>query len=291
MKRLLMIALAVTVTVLWGAAMALAEPAEGQTRDKQGDRAERKHKRPGPHPLRGLFKDVNLTDEQKTQVKEALQGLKPSDEDRQKMQELRKQFRQAVKDKDLEKAQQVREQMKELRGEPGAKLIDALDDILTEEQLAQVKENMKSMREHRGRRGMRGRPHPARGLFKGVELTDEQKEQVKKAFEDLKPAEEDRGKARELFQALRQAHKDGDEAKVEQIKAQLKELHGDRHTKLLAALDDILTDEQMEKVKANIEEMKENRPHPRKRGQRDGDRRPRRNRPDKGGDEAGNDVP
>ncbi len=188
-------------------------PAKRQADDKQkpGDAGER-----GPHGPRDgerlhrlLFEGMELTEEQKTQVHEIMKAHGDErkawhEEHKEAFQALREKMREAREAKDQQAADALREETKALM-ESAPKLDathDAIRAVLTEDQRVIFDERTKNMREQMGqwreRRGegpgmgpdgdgpphMDGdRPGP-RGaqLFGNLDLTDEQQDQLRETM-------------------------------------------------------------------------------------------------------------
>lgn len=136
-------------------------------------RERREHGRPGDCPDRGeIFEKLNLTDEQKAEIRELREEYKEEHADEiERMKELGRQMREQARAGDREGAQATRDEMKELRealGESGEELRNRIGSILTGEQRAALKEHMERMKEcremHRDDRGegkRRGEHGPA----------------------------------------------------------------------------------------------------------------------------------
>lgn len=106
------------------------------------------------------------------------------------------------------------------------------------------------MRHHRGMRG-------GMGMFRGIELTEAQKEQLKAIREANKPT----GEHKALFDSLRETRKAGGTISEEQ-KAQMKQLREDRKAKMAVVREQmlaILTPEQKTQLEARKAEMQQKR--------------------------------
>ncbi len=124
-------------------------------------------------------------------------------------------------------------------------------------------------RGERGDRGDRRRGNP----FHGLELTDDQKAEVKEIMEG----------AREAAKAVREEAKAAKEAGEEvDRQAVMEEMRGIQRAAMKQVYDDVLTDEQQAKVDKRREEMEKRRAEREKDGGAEGDR-PRR----RGGGEDG----
>lgn len=152
-----------------------------------------------------------------------------------------------------------------------------------------------------GEQGKRHGQHLIRALYKDIELSDDQKGQVREVVGNLKEEHEaHRAKVRAARENLREARKSGDEAAIAEAREALKELI--TNPPILAALPDfrgVLSDsgdqaqfdQNVENVKAKIKEHAEGRKERRgeRRENRDGDgdgERPQRKR-DRDGDAGG----
>ncbi|MHC4562604.1 MAG: hypothetical protein ACYS8X_07520 [Planctomycetota bacterium] len=169
--------------------------------------------------------------------------------------ELREAMRAAKEAGDTDKLAELREQAEKLmagRKELHEQLMSQLDDVLTDEQMADVKKLF---------RPRKGRGHRGPGMFlRGLDLSDEQQAQVKailsEAEQQAEAAETPEAK-KEIMQAARKKIHDEVLTEEQQAKAEAmrKEL---RHRKgagmFLRGLD--LTEEQQAQVKGIMAEAK-----------------------------------
>lgn len=113
--------------------------------------------------------------------------------------------------------------------------------------------------ESRWRRGM-GKGDGCKNLmavFKSLELTEEQNQQVREIMKSQRQAvqnwrKENEGKMRQLRQKLREAKKDGNDEAAADIKAEMEKLATSRkelHENLMKRLGDVLNEKQMDKVR------------------------------------------
>ncbi len=131
---------------------------------RPGDRGEGRGGRGGR--LKGIFAQLNLTDAQKEQVHaivkahhQEVQAFREAN--KEKLEQLREQIRQARQAKDREKMKQLMEQMRALReGGPSRQaMFQKIMGVLNAEQQAKLKEIL----ENRPPRGEDGRQRPPRG--------------------------------------------------------------------------------------------------------------------------------
>jgi Spy/CpxP family protein refolding chaperone len=216
------------------------EPGEPGERGPRGPRdGERMH--------RMLFEGMELTDDQKAQIKELMQAHGEErkawhEEHKEEFQALRDKMREAREAKDKEAADAVREETKALM--ESAPKPDAVHDeiraVLTEDQQAIFDERVAKMRERADEWREPGGPGPR--IFGNLDLTDDQQAQLREIMQSDKTREE----------------------KMEDVRA-------------------MLTDEQKTKLDENIEKMRKLREE---RGER-GDRPRRGGPGGEGGGEGG----
>jgi len=104
-------------------------------------------------------------------------------------------------------------------------------------------------------------------LFKGVNLTDDQKPKVKDIMTKQKTAieawrKENGPKLKDLHEKMVQARKDKDEASIKSTKADIQKIWESRkalHESLMKSLGGVLTADQMTKVKENFKECRAER--------------------------------
>lgn len=130
-------------------------PRRGKRRNADGDRPrarqmddEGRGRRGGPGggPLRGL----DLSEDQQKEVRTIMKGL------HKKHKETREANREAIEEIDRQ-IKELHEKKRKLMGGGPDGLVDALDEVLTDDQLAQLKENIEKMKQrHKGDRGNRG---------------------------------------------------------------------------------------------------------------------------------------
>ncbi len=181
-------------------------------RTRDGQRNGRQDARRGGHPLRGVLSQLNLTEEQQGQVKEALGKLREKHAEtfkanREKAQELRTQIQEARKAGDEDKVKELMEQAKALRPDREAvqkELTEALAPILTEEQNAKLAEGLKNQQRPGRGDGQGAFGDRIRNSLKALNLTEEQTTQVNQIIEaagaSLKDAEPKQ--RRELFEKM-----------------------------------------------------------------------------------------
>jgi len=104
-------------------------------------------------------------------------------------------------------------------------------------------------------------------LFKGVNLTDDQKPKVKDIVTKQKAAveawrKENGPKLKDLHEKMAQARKDKDEATIKSTKADIQKIMESRkalHESFMKSLGNVLTADQMTKVKENFKECRAER--------------------------------
>ena len=132
-KENLKLSLAAMLAVVLCAGLASAQPAGGDDgpRPRQGDDGERPRR--GGGNMQRLFEGIELTDEQKEQVKTI------REENASKLEETRSEMRSARESGDREKMKEAGDKMKKLTEETNA----AVREILTDDQKATFDENLK----------------------------------------------------------------------------------------------------------------------------------------------------
>ncbi|NBC10134.1 MAG: hypothetical protein GVY24_00165 [Planctomycetes bacterium] len=170
-------------TVL-GAGVALAAPEGDEQPDRpkreraerDGDQPERdkhdKHRDRGHRVMAALFRDIELTDAQKEELREIGQAHRKQvkawhDEHREELDAIREKMRQARKDQDREAAKAAHEEFKallETRPKPDAAFAEMRDVLATDEDKAQFDENLEAIKQRMKERRERGpregrRPH------------------------------------------------------------------------------------------------------------------------------------
>jgi Spy/CpxP family protein refolding chaperone len=287
-------------TILFAAGLFALVPAittlaqNAEAGDRPGRQA-REGRRGGPGAERrgrgdGPFADMNLTDEQKAAVREAMKAHREEvkkfyDANADAIKAAREKMQAARKSGDKEAAEAAMAEMKKLhesRPKPEAAL-SKLKGTLTDAQIAQA---AKWFEEHkpprRGEGPGEGRPGGPERLFKELNLTDEQIEKVKPIFKAhhesmSKFREANREKMQAAMKRMQEARKAGNK---EEMKAAMQEMQKLREgapsrEDLASKLGGILTDQQMAKLKEMAGERREHR-----RDQR-GERRSKRGGPDK----------
>ena len=192
MKKFAIIALSATF-VLSLASAAMAQPAAGErgrfpaTGMGRGERLNRPTSGPAQERWRQLMDELNLTPEQRQQIRPILQEQRKAvaawqDEHGQQLKALREQMAEAVRNKDKEKIEQLRKQMEELGKSRKAlhdSLLEKLSKVLTPDQMAKVRQNFAPKERH---------PALMRGLaaLRQLDLTEEQRAQTRQIMEDAR---------------------------------------------------------------------------------------------------------
>ncbi len=105
-----------------------------------------------------------------------------------------------------------------------------------------------------GHRGMGGEGHRGFGMFRGIELTEAQKTQLRSIHEANKPSQETRDELRTLMTAKRDGTITADQqTHLESFKAQAKE----KHAAIKSQIEAILTLEQKQQIETRKLEMKQ----------------------------------
>ncbi|QQE11970.1 Spy/CpxP family protein refolding chaperone [Planctomycetota bacterium] len=104
-------------------------------------------------------------------------------------------------------------------------------------------------------------------IFKDIELTADQKEQIKEIHQEATAErkewnEENRDKLDSLKEKLRDARKAGDKEEAAKIHKEIKTLMetGPRRSETFEAVKNVLTADQVEQFEKNIEKLRENKP-------------------------------
>ncbi len=112
--------------------------------ERRGDRQGRKGQQGGR--MQNLFRGVDLDEEQREEVHEVMKEMgkkhhKAREENQEKIDEIKKQI------------EALHKQMRGLMGGGPDQIVDALSDVLDEDQLAQVKKNIERGKQRRRRGG------------------------------------------------------------------------------------------------------------------------------------------
>jgi Spy/CpxP family protein refolding chaperone len=184
MKRLFGIMLAgVLVAGLSTTAMGQGRPGPGKRMGPAASRPAGDQKRMSPDRLmERLTKELNLTEQQQTQVKQILQTQHQAlqnwrKENGQKVEELHTQIREAMKANDMEKVKATRAELQKVMESRWAlheNLIKQLGDVLKPDQMEKAREILRE-----------GRPGPG-GPMQDLNLTPEQKQQRMKIMDEAR---------------------------------------------------------------------------------------------------------
>jgi Spy/CpxP family protein refolding chaperone len=206
MKKLLTIAVAFSLFTI--SANAQVQRNASPSQKMQNDST---HRRGGK-----MMKDLNLTDAQKTQMKESRENMK--------------QQRDAINNDASLNADQKKAKMQEL----GKTQRDKMNSILTPDQKAKMQADRTNWQ---GQKGMRGQDHGGK-IMKDLNLTDAQKTQMKANSESMKQQREAISNDASLSQ--------------DQKKAKMQELHKTQKDQM----NSILTADQKAKMKADMQNRK-----------------------------------
>ncbi|OQP61027.1 hypothetical protein A3860_04725 [Niastella vici] len=171
----------------------------------------------GHHPRGDVMQQLNLTDEQKTEMKTI------NDDFKQQMTDLKK-------SEDKITVTEWKSKMATIRKDHHEKV----DKVLTDDQKASLK---KMMREHRGEMRHQGR-HRMEQMKKDLNLTDDQVNALKKNHEAME----------QKFKAIR----DDKSLTEDQKKAEVKKFKQEQHDNLKS----ILTPEQLQKLEQQKQQHK-----------------------------------
>ena len=206
MKKLLTIAVAFSLFTI--STNAQVQRNAGSSQKMQNDSA---HRRGGK-----MMKDLNLTDAQKTQMKENRENMK--------------QQRDAINNDASLTPDQKKAKMQEL----GKTQRDKMNSILTADQKAKMQADRANWKDQKG---MKGQDHGGK-MFKDLNLTDAQKSQMKANSENMKQQ--------------RQAISNDVSLSQDQKKAKMQELHKTQKDQM----NSILTADQKAKLKADMQNRK-----------------------------------
>jgi Spy/CpxP family protein refolding chaperone len=218
--------------------------------------------RPGAQPGRGfespldmagrLAQTLNLAGDQRTKYDAIVEKFRPKWEaqagEREKMQELMRQIREARQSGDEARVEELRKQVQDLR-ESGRPLLNQffaeVEAILTPEQVGKLNEFREQMERGRGGPGG-GLEQLIQRLTEELKLTGEQRAK----FDGLAAKQRaQQQELRPLMQELRKARQEGNSARVAELEKQIKEKGGDGGVDaFLAKIEPILTEEQKAKL-------------------------------------------
>ncbi len=226
---------------------------------EDGDQQRRKKRGGGEGP----FAQLNLTEEQKAQVKEVMQshreGFKQwKSENKEKAKAIREKMQAARKAGDKEAMEAAKAEMKALgEGRPKFdEVISDLEGILDADQIAKLRQMHEERKAKRGKGG-KGK------IGEKLGLTPEQIEQAKPIFQAHREAvKQYREQNKDAFKAakekMKEAKKSGDQEAAQAAKDEMKQLKegGPSFDDLVSKLDGILTDDQIAKMKQMHEERR-----------------------------------
>lgn len=271
-------ALAPAMTTLAQDAAAGDRPERQAREGRRGDRGERRGE--------GPFADMNLTDEQKAAVREAVKAHREDvkkfyESNADAMKAAREKMQAARKAGDKEAAEAAMAEMKKLhesRPKPEA-VLSKLKGTLTDAQIAEATKWLEEHKPGRGGPGAEGRRGGPERLFKELNLTDEQIEKVKPILQAhhesmSKFREANREKMQAAMKRMQEARKSGNKEEMEAAKQEVQKLRESAPSReeLANKLSGILTEEQMAKLKELTGEFREHlrQKHGERRGQRGG---------------------
>jgi Spy/CpxP family protein refolding chaperone len=204
------------------AALALAAPLFGQQTEKRArpgrgnDTAAARRERPQRRqsdregePMRELIGTLNLSDEQRQQVQQIMETHRQAienwrSENGDKLEDLHKQMAEARKAGEKEKIEELREKVRALiesRKALNEQMMKQLGEVLTEEQMAKLREALNAGK----KQWLNAHPRiAAAGALGKLGLSDEQKQQVAeilRAAREKAAQTEDRDAKREILQA------------------------------------------------------------------------------------------
>lgn len=251
-----------------------------------------------------LMRDIKLTDSQWQRVDRTFEDLQQQarqwhSENREELRELMQSFRE-VQRENRQQLAALRERSRELlERRPGLdELSEALEDVLDDDQWQRFRENRRAVSRaitqrleefgrqfRRGetqtpdaesrrppegqqdRRAMRRAPMPGRPggpLFEGIDLSEEQRQQVRDAMEAHRQRhsqwmEEHRQRMSDLGEQMRQARQENDRQQLRELREKVRELREDRPSvqELHERLRDVLDEQQWKQFEANRQDMHE----------------------------------
>jgi len=232
-----------------------AAPADKPAEKGKGRAAAKEH---GKQMIENLAKELKLTDEQRAKVDQIFETHRQAvanwnKENGAKIKELSQQLRDAKKEDGKEKAEAARAEMKkiwETRKALPENLMKQLKEVLTEEQAAKAKEIIAGGA-RRAVAGMR-----ALGALGRLDLTQEQKDAVKKITDEAKAAAE-KAEGQEAKDKIRKDAWEKVKSTVltEEQRKKLQEMKKGRAEGMFGKLK--LTDEQNTQIKAIMDKARE----------------------------------
>ncbi len=236
------------------------ERGEWGERGEHGPRGERGDRpgRPSPERMhRRLFADMDLTDEQRDQIRETMKAFGDErkawhEANRDEFQALREKMRDAHQGDDKDAAKAVREEIKALMEsapKPDAAhdevraLLNEEQQVVFDERIAKIRERMEQWKEGRGAGPPHGRGgfgpgedgppkdgRRARGakLFGNLDLTDDQKASLRETMQSDMTREEKKAAVREMLNDDQKAQFDENVKKMRKYREEHKGERGDR---------------------------------------------------------------
>jgi len=298
MKRLITLSAMVTLALLVVAGPALAqderprgERPRGERRRPTGNRMRRRTPPFNIAQFRQLLGKLDLTDEQKEKIAKLSKDFeKKTAEQKEKVAALRKNISEARKAEDRDKLTELRQEFRKLQTtgtEATKEYVESVKKVLTDEQKKKLEESQKPVP------GIPLLLQAIKGKSEELKLTEEQQEKTKALAEEYKPAEGEgqrpdyqalREKTRKMREdgasreEIRKAFQEAQKKQVEQ-RAKMQKRCGE----FVAKLAKILKPEQMKLVMETARSNTGRRPRGRGRGgEEGGGERPRRSR--RGGD-------
>jgi Spy/CpxP family protein refolding chaperone len=221
------------------AALMAAATASAQPREGRGPRGPQLDNPPFERVATRVIENVDLTDEQITQIEEMVAEHEATWEEHvaqfQEVMGLVRQMREAHQAGDNETAAALREQLRTFQDQtrPHELFLDDVESIMTPEQLEQFGQldwGRPGRGDRRGGRGPRGlNPERVKGvLTERLALTEDQQrlldELIAETQADMATAREMIATRRDLQRQIRDAEAAGDAALAEELRAQLAEL-------------------------------------------------------------------
>ena len=227
---------------------------------------------PGPRGPQRMFAEIRETLGLDDAQREKLDEILTANRERwQRQRSLRQEIRSARRDGDEERAAELETQLQD-RAASFQKTLDEIETILDSKQreaFSEIRQDIQQRIERRqagpgqnrfeGRHGLGG-PGPQR-MFGRMAETLELNEEQRVQFDDIAASFRQRfAEARPILGEMRQARRDGDTARADELRAQLHELSVDPGGLLQNALNDvgsILDDEQLpgfSEIRQNMEQ-------------------------------------
>lgn len=232
----------------------------GRGRQFNGERPNR----PGDRMM-DIMRQLNLTDDQKAQVREIMQAnAGKGAEHRKEMKAAMDELKAAMESKDQDKIKAARQKVQQLREAGKAQLVSQLSAVLTDEQKTQLQELMK----REGPGGPEGRRDgPLEKLQRDLaklQLTDDQQTQIKGIVRTHREAmekfmAEHKDQMEQIRQKVRDAMQSKDREAAQAAREEMRTLMQSAPVKpkdLMEQIGKVLTDEQRQQLHQMMREQR-----------------------------------